>query len=90
MPLEPLALNDVDPIVRPIHSFPVGRSLGYLVERRIGDGIIVLCALNLDQQFAEARVLLRSLVEYLDSGVSDTPEMTSEALDAVRDGSLLA
>ena len=90
MPLEPLGLNDDDPIVRPIHSFPVGRSLGYLVERRIGDGVIMLCALNLDREYPEAAVLLRSLVEYLASGVSDAPEMTREAIDAVRAGSMLS
>ena len=90
MPLEPLGLNDDDPIVRPIHSFPVGRSLGYLVERRIGDGVIMLCALSLDREYPEASALLHSLVEYLASGVSNAPEMTRDAIDAVRAGSMLS
>ena len=62
--LEPLGLNDADPVLRVIHSYPVGRSLGYLVERSFGKGGIILCALDLNQEWPEARYLLSSMCAY--------------------------
>jgi hypothetical protein len=63
--LEPLGLNKQDPVVRVMHSFPVGRSLGYLVEVQYGKGRLVLCSMDLNQAWPEARCLLAEIVNYL-------------------------
>jgi hypothetical protein len=56
--LEPLGLAGADPVIRVMHSFPVARPLGYLAEARVGEGGLVLTALDLDQGLPEARFLL--------------------------------
>jgi hypothetical protein len=56
--LEPLELNDEDPAIRVIHRYPVCRPLGYLLERAVGKGRQILCALQLDPSWPEARYLL--------------------------------
>ena len=40
--LAPLGLADDDPIIRVIHRFPTLHPLGYLLERRVGDGGLIL------------------------------------------------
>ena len=62
--LEPLGLTGGDPIVRAVHSYPIGRSLGYLAEGSFGDGGLILCALDLNQAWPEARYLLASMCRY--------------------------
>jgi len=62
--LEPFGLNDADPVVRVIHRYPVCRPLAYLVERRVGKGRLILCALDLNPQWAEARYLLARIQQY--------------------------
>ena len=62
--LEPLGLNDADPVIRAIHSYPVGRSLGYIVERFLGRGGIVISALDLNPAWPEARYLFAELAAY--------------------------
>ena len=56
--LEPLELNDEEPAIRVIHRYPVCRPLGYLLERAVGKGRLILCALQLDPSWPEARYLL--------------------------------
>ena len=56
--LEPLGLNDEDPIVRTIHRYPVLHPLGYLVERSCGAGRLIISALDLQPSWPEARYLL--------------------------------
>ena len=63
--LEPLGLNKQDPVFRVMHSFPVGRSLGYLLEVQYGKGRLVLCSMDLNQEWPEARCLLAEIVNYL-------------------------
>jgi len=63
--LIPLGLNAQDPIIRAMHSYPIGRSLGYLTECAVGQGGMVLCALDLNQAWPEARHLLACLCGYL-------------------------
>ncbi len=88
--LEPLGLNDADPVIRVMHSFSVGRSLGYLVERRLGDGTLVLCALKLDQTHAEGRYLLRSICAYLaDANPADAREISGDALAHISEATSL-
>jgi len=57
--LEPFGLNDEDPIVRVIHRYPVLHPLGYLVERSVGSGRIIISAFDLQPQWPEARYLLQ-------------------------------
>ena len=65
MELIPLGLNSADPTIRVMHSYPIGRSLGYLTECSVGDGGMVLCALDLNQSWPEARYLLSQISGYL-------------------------
>ncbi|MHB0938883.1 MAG: glycoside hydrolase family 2 protein [Armatimonadota bacterium] len=64
LPLEPLGLNGADPAIRVMHSYPVGRSLGYLVDAGYGKGRLIICALDLNQAWPEARALLNRLIAY--------------------------
>jgi len=62
--LEPLGLNAADPVIRVMHSYMVGRSLGYLTEASVGAGGVVFCALGLNQAWPEARHLLTQVCRY--------------------------
>jgi beta-galactosidase len=88
--LEPLMLNDADPVIRVMHSFPVGRSLAYLTERRLGKGGVIVCALNLDATFPEGSLVFADLCEYAVAGTSSAPEITLEAIEALRSGTTFA
>jgi hypothetical protein len=82
--LEPLGLTDVEPLIRVIHSYPVGRSLGYLYEGRVGRGGLLVCALQLDQSWPEARYLLAQLCRYLTGDEFAPPApLSDEALAAI-------
>ncbi len=65
--LEPLGLADGDPVIRVIHRYPTLHPLAYLVERRVGDGGLILCALELNPDWIEARGLLGQLCTYAGS-----------------------
>lgn len=65
-------LNDHDPIIRVIHRFPVCYPLAYLLERQIGKGRLMICALEFDEKWPEARYLLNSLISYL-QGTNKAP-----------------
>lgn len=56
--LEPLGLAEGEPVIRVIHRYPVLHPLAYLVERRVGAGGLILCALDLNPAWVEARWLL--------------------------------
>lgn len=94
--LEPLGLNGADPVIRVMHSFPVGRSLGYLVEAAVAGGPagrrggLVITALSLEPDRVEARHLLASLIAYA-SGPDFAPtlELGSEAIEALMEGTAL-
>lgn len=82
--LEPLGLTGGDPVIRVLHSYPVGRPLGYLLEGRWGQGSIIICALGLDQSRLEARYLLVRICAY-GVGQDRRPnlELTEEAMAAL-------
>jgi hypothetical protein len=88
--LEPLGLNAGDPIIRVIHSYPVGRSLAYLVERVVGQGGFILCSLGLDPALPEARALLAGLCHYA-AGERFAPGLEADeaCLAAIVEGSSL-
>jgi len=90
MPLEPLGLNGADPVIRVMHSYPVGRSLGYLVDAAYGKGRLIICSLDLNQAWPEARYLLNRLIAYAGSD-SFRPGVTlsDEAIQAIMQGTAL-
>ena len=80
--LEPLGLADSDPVIRVIHRYPVLHPLGYLVERRCGRGGLILCALDLRPEFAEARHLLAHFCRYAASAMFQPAlELTDATLE---------
>lgn len=62
--LERLGLIQGEPILRVIQRFPVCRPLASMVERSVGKGGLILCALNLSPGRTEARHLLGQLCAY--------------------------
>jgi hypothetical protein len=88
--LEPLGLNDREPVIRPMHSYPVGRSLGYLVEGAVGGGRLVICALELNPAWPEGRYLLGAICRYLaQDEVPECDPLSSAALEALVAGTNL-
>jgi len=62
--LDPFGFNDADPVIRVIHRYMVLHPLAYLLERNVGNGRLIVCALELDQNWPEARHLLNSIGRY--------------------------
>ncbi len=86
--LEPLGLNDTDPVIRVLHSYPVGRSLGYLVERKLGSGALIVTALDFNQDWPEARYLLAAICRYALNPAPQTP-LSDETRRTLVDGTSL-
>ena len=72
--LESLGLNEGEPVIRVMHSYSICRPLAYLMERRVGQGGVILSALELDQSWPEARYLLAQMCAYA-TGRAFRPEM---------------
>ena len=88
--LEPLGLNDSDPVIRMIHAYQVCRSLGYLVERRLGEGLIIITSMNFDGISHESRYLLAKITEYAASGKwEDALQISKESIDRIVSGTNL-
>lgn len=88
--LEPLALTDTEPIIRVMHSYPIGRSLGYVYEGAVGAGLLMVSALDLNQSWPEARYLLRQFCNYLLlAEPTEVPSLSAEALVALAEGTSL-
>jgi hypothetical protein len=87
---EALRAPGADPVIRVMHSYPVGRSLGYLTEWRLGKGRLLVSALGLDQSWPEARHLLAQLCRYL-SGArpSPAPVLSRAAIESLMSGTAL-
>lgn len=85
--LEPLELTDTDPVIRMLHSYQVGRQLGYIIERRMGKGNIIVTSLNLSAELAEARYLLGNMANYAKSrDWADAPEISESAIEKLVSG----
>ena len=69
--LEPLELNDWDPIFRAVHKYPCSHSIGYITECRIGKGGLVICSLDLNHDYPEAAYLAKCIGEYAASDKFD-------------------
>jgi len=88
--LEPLGLSDGDPVIRAVHTYPVCHPLGYLLERRLGEGGIIVSALDLTPSWPEARHLLSRVCGYA-AGADFAPqfELSEDALTQLQAGSTL-
>lgn len=83
--LEPLGLADVEPVIRVIHRYPVLRPLGYLVERRVGAGGLLLSSLEFNPAWIEARWLLANLCRgFAAGGLDGVPALSAEAKAQLR------
>ena len=88
--LEPLGLAGTDPVIRVMHSYPVGRPLGYLTEHRVGKGRLIVCALTLDQTWPEGQHLLARLCRYAaGDDLAPAPALSAAALTELTAGTLL-
>ena len=85
--LEGLDLADFDPIIRSVHSYQIGRPLGYLLLRRIGKGAVIVSALNFSPAFPESMYLLREISQYAKKGdFADAPPISETALQNLISG----
>ena len=73
-----LGLHPGEPVVRVLHRYAVFRPLGYLLERRCGEGGLILCALDLDQSLPEARYLLGQMWSYATGSEFDPGDVLSD------------
>jgi hypothetical protein len=88
--LAPFGLNDAEPVIRVIHRYPVCRPLAYLLERGVGRGRLVICALQLDERWPEARYLLNAIGQYArQSKKPDCHEIRDEQLRRLLEASAL-
>ncbi|MDD4679487.1 MAG: glycoside hydrolase family 2 TIM barrel-domain containing protein [Clostridia bacterium] len=79
-----LGLNDVDPVIRMMHSSMVARPLASLVERSIGKGRIIMLALDMNKAHPEAYYLLRQICLYtISDNKPDCAQMSQETLDMI-------
>ena len=87
--LEGLGLHDgADPIIRQLHAYQIQRPLGYLIERKLGKGRIIVNALKIDDALPESKYLLHQMIKYAQSKEwADCPELTPNALESLISGS---
>ncbi len=62
--LEGLGLGRATPVIRVLSTYFVMLPLAYLIEAAVGDGGIILCAIDLDQKLPEARYLLSAMLRH--------------------------
>ena len=88
--LEPLGLDGEDPVIRVIHTYQVGASLGHLVEVRFGKGSLVICSLDLDQTLPEARYLLGCICRYgTEDEIATSSSLDEPAFETIAEASAL-
>lgn len=88
--LKPLDLADGEPVIRVIHRYQVCHSLAYLVERFLGKGGLIVCALNLDPALVESRYLLAQIGAYAASKrFQPTIELSDSAISRLQDATAL-
>ena len=86
--LEPLGLHDEDPVIRMLHSYYMSMPLGSLVEKGLGQGRLVVTALDMRKEVPEGYYLLRQMCLYLlGAEKALCKQITEEALDKLIEGS---
>lgn len=89
--LDPLGLSEGEPIIRVIHRYPTLHPLAYLVERRVGAGALLLCALELNSEWVEARWLLAQFCLYaMSDACRPDLELAPETLERLLGGTMKA
>ncbi|MBI2441513.1 MAG: hypothetical protein HYV35_09095 [Lentisphaerae bacterium] len=87
--LQPLDLAEGEPVIRVIHRYPVCHPLAYLLERSMGTGGLILCALQLNPAWPEARYLLAQLCAYADGRqFQPAAPLSAQALASIKSGTL--
>ncbi len=81
--LEYLGLNDGDPVIRAVHSYPLCRPIGYLLERRLGKGSVIISAIDFNRDWPEARYLLYQICGYVSGKKEKAPPLSETALAAL-------
>jgi len=80
----PLGLNDADPVIRVIQRYQTMHPLAYLLERRVGNGGLVVTSLNLDPALREARWLLARLIAFAGGrSFKSSPALSAASLKAL-------
>lgn len=88
--LKPLDLAEGDPVIRVIHRYPVCHPLAYLLERAMGTGGLILCALQLNPAWPEARYLLAQVCAYADGKqFQPATPLSEQALASIKTGASL-
>ncbi|MBS3762567.1 MAG: hypothetical protein KGZ25_04585 [Planctomycetes bacterium] len=59
--LGPLGLAEGEPVIRVIHRYPTLHPLGYLLQRSVGRGTLIVCGLDLNPDWVEVRWLLAQM-----------------------------
>lgn len=74
-------INDVKPIILVVDNFFKNRKLGDLIEAKVGNGKLMLCAINITEnleQHPEARQLRYSILQYMSSKEFEPKTILSE------------
>jgi hypothetical protein len=74
-------VSDVKPIIQVVDNFFKNRKLGNLIEAKVGNGKLMLSAINLTdnlEQHPEARQLRHSILKYMNSNEFDPKTVLSE------------
>ena len=73
-----------------IHAYQVSRSLGYIVERRLGKGLIIITSLDICDKHPESLYLFSQMEKYAESGSwADCPEISEAAIASIISGTNL-
>jgi hypothetical protein len=89
--LEPFGFNDAEPVIRVIHRYMVCHPLAYLLERSVGSGRLIVCALQLDENWPEARYLLNTISRYArQSQKPRSPKASDEQLKGLMEALALS
>jgi hypothetical protein len=85
--LRPLDLAEGEPVIRVIPRYPVCHPLAYLLERSLGTGGLILCALQLNPAWPEARYLLAQVCAYADGRqFRPATPLSEQALASIKTG----
>ncbi|MBQ4517604.1 MAG: hypothetical protein II997_03350 [Clostridia bacterium] len=79
--VEALGLPKESVVMRMIHTWQLNHSLAELCWCKCGQGSIVICSLELDQNFAEAPSMLKNLITMLKTSPAPETEISEESLE---------
>jgi hypothetical protein len=84
--LKPFEPCGGEPVIRAISTYFVSHPLAYLAEFRLGKGILVISALDLNPEWPEARYLLAEVLGYVSqTGARPRAQLTDQAVQHLLD-----